>query len=81
METKRQELTSRGIKLSIYCGEDVAGRATLFLMTNDLHPEPFGLLEDVYVNESFRNEGLGTYLVKQIIIMGKVDLKTYSPYL
>ena len=34
-------------------------------MTNDLHDAPFGLLEDVYVDESQRGNGLGTALVKE----------------
>ena len=36
-------------------------------MTNDLHAEPFGLLEDVFVDESQRGSGLGTALVREVI--------------
>ena len=36
-------------------------------MTNDLHAAPFGLLEDVFVDESQRGSGLGTKLVQEVI--------------
>lgn len=36
-------------------------------MTNDLHEAPFGLLEDVYVEESQRGNGLGSALVVEVI--------------
>ena len=43
------------------------GRAYLCLIFNDLHQEPYGLLEDVFVNEDFRSSGIGTKLLQQII--------------
>jgi GNAT superfamily N-acetyltransferase len=36
-------------------------------MTNDLHDAPFGLLEDVFVDELQRSGGLGTALVREVI--------------
>ena len=36
-------------------------------MTNDLHDAPFGLLEDVFVDESERGSGLGSALVKEVM--------------
>jgi GNAT superfamily N-acetyltransferase len=36
-------------------------------MMNDLHAEPFGLLEDVFVDDSQRGSGLGTALVRELI--------------
>ena len=42
-------------------------RAYLYVMTNDLHDAPFGLLEDVFVAESERGGGLGTALVNEVI--------------
>ncbi len=47
-------------------GKEVA-RAFLYLMHNDLHEEPFGLLEDVEVEESVRGQGIGTKLVNDVI--------------
>ncbi len=48
-----------------------AGRASLYIIFNDLHEEPYGLLEDVFVDEAFRGRGLGTELVKKVIAEAK----------
>ena len=47
------------------------GRASLYIMHNDLHKEPFGFMEDVYIAEEMRGQGLGTSLVKQVIKKAK----------
>lgn len=38
------------------------GRARLVLIANDLHEEPYGLLEDLYVAPSWRSAGIGREL-------------------
>jgi len=40
-------------------------------MHNDLHNQPFGLMEDVYVDEAYRGQGVGSKLVKQVIELAK----------
>jgi GNAT superfamily N-acetyltransferase len=45
----------------------IIGRAFLFLVYNDLHPKPYGLLEDVFVEEKYRGKGIGKELVKRVI--------------
>jgi GNAT superfamily N-acetyltransferase len=40
-------------------------------MHNDLHAAPFGLLEDVFVDESARGGGVGTALVRDVIAAAK----------
>ncbi len=47
------------------------GRAYIYLMYNDLHDQPFGLMEDVYVDESYRGKGVGSELAKQVIELAK----------
>lgn len=47
------------------------GRAYLYILRNDLHKEPFGFLEDVFVEECFRGQGIGTALVKAAIAEAK----------
>ena len=65
MQTK--EFTSKAVKCFIEeDGREVA-RASLFLITNDLHVEPYGLLEDVFVEKEFRGKGFGTQLVETVI--------------
>jgi GNAT superfamily N-acetyltransferase len=67
MKVDRQDRAAKGIRFSISGeGREVA-RAYLYVMTNDLHEAPFGLLEDVYVDESQRGGGLGSALVKEVI--------------
>lgn len=63
----REERAARGIRFSIAGENGEVARAYLYLMTNDLHDAPFGLLEDVFVAESERGSGLGTALVNEVI--------------
>jgi len=67
MKIKQKEINASGIKFSMEKEGKEVGRAYLFIMHNDLHEEPFGLLEDVYVEEEYREQGLGTELVKAVI--------------
>lgn len=68
---------SEGFRFSVReLGKEV-GRAYLFLMYNDLHEEPFGLLEDVFVEEAYQSQGFGTKLVKQVIATAK-EKKCYK---
>ncbi|MEM5875494.1 MAG: GNAT family N-acetyltransferase [Candidatus Aenigmatarchaeota archaeon] len=47
------------------------GRCFIFLIKNDLHEEPYALLEDVFVLEEYRSKGIGTELVKRAIELAK----------
>lgn len=66
-EIAREERPARGIRFSIDGASGEVARAYLYIMTNDLHDAPFGLLEDVFVAESERGGGLGTALVNEVI--------------
>jgi GNAT superfamily N-acetyltransferase len=67
VKVDRQIRPAHGIRFSISGADGEIARAYLYVMNNDLHAAPFGLLEDVYVNESERGTGLGTTLVKEVI--------------
>ena len=67
MKVDRRPQPAQGIRFSISRGGKEVARAYLYLMTNDLHEAPFGLLEDVYVDESERGGGLGTSIVEDVI--------------
>ncbi|MDJ0594688.1 MAG: GNAT family N-acetyltransferase [Pleurocapsa sp. MO_226.B13] len=67
MNINTETITAKGIKFSLVENNQEIARAYLYLMHNELHHEPFGLLEDVYVAESQRGKGLGTKLVQQVM--------------
>ena len=67
MLIERQTKEAHGIRFSVRGDTGEIARAYLYVLGNDLHEAPFGLLEDVFVDESQRGSGLGTTLVKEII--------------
>lgn len=71
MDIKQENATCSGIKLFVTSGNKEIGRAYLYIMHNDLHQEPFGLLEDVFIDEDSRGQGIGTQLVNKIIEKAK----------
>ncbi len=68
---KKQRITAQGIKFSIEKDNKEIARAYLYLMKNDLHNQPFGLMEDVFIDESLRGKGYGTKIVKELIKQAK----------
>ena len=67
-EIKVKSVKAKGIKFSIVENEQQVARAYLYVMHNELHQEPFGLLEDVYVDENCRGLGWGTKLIQQVVV-------------
>ena len=62
-----KNIASKAIRISATQEGVEVGHAYIFLITNDLHPQPYGLLEDVMVDESQRGNGIGTELIKEAI--------------
>jgi GNAT superfamily N-acetyltransferase len=69
----RREIRARGIRFSIREGGVEAGHAYLYVLTNDLHHEPFGLLEDVFVEDKFIKSGVAGQLVAEIMRAAKKE--------
>lgn len=69
--TSTKENKSFAIKFTAEEGGEILGRAYLYIMFNDLHKEPFGFLEDVFVAEKHRGSGIGTKLVESAIAKAK----------
>lgn len=77
MEIKQTKVNASGVKFFIEQNGKEAARAYLYILKNDLHEEPFGFLEDVFVNENLRGQGIGTELLNEIIEAAK-DNKCYK---
>ena len=60
-------LQSNFFKFEFILDDKIIGRAFLFIIYNDLHQKPYGLLEDVFVEEEYRGKGIGKELVKRVI--------------
>ena len=71
MDIERTTAQCEGVCLFITRDGKEAARAHLFLMWNRLHDAPFGLLEDVYVDETLRGQKLGTETVNAVIAEAK----------
>ena len=71
MALKVARVPAYGVKVTNSLRGKVVGRAFLYVMTNDLHKRPFGLLEDVFVEPDHRGGEIGTTLVKRVIAEAK----------
>ncbi|MFA5211452.1 MAG: GNAT family N-acetyltransferase [Patescibacteria group bacterium] len=59
------------VRLSFSENENEIGHAYLYIIYNDLHKKPYGLLEDVFIEEKYRGSGLGTKLLIDVIAEAK----------
>ena len=64
---EKNEILATGVKFFVMDAKKEVARAFLYVMHNDLHDRPFGFMEDVFVDETYRNHGLGTSLVNELI--------------
>jgi len=67
MDIQEQEIQTKAIKYTIEEDGNVVGRVSLFFIVNDLHEEPYGLIEDVFVDDTQRGKGIGTKLIQHVI--------------
>lgn len=67
MDVQKKDLSAGGIKFFVAKDGKEIARAYLYIMRNDLHEEPFGFMEDVYVSEELRGQGMGTKIVNDLI--------------
>ena len=67
MEIKTKKINSRGIKYIIKIKGQKVGWAFLYIMHNDLHQRPFGLIETVFISEEFRGQGIGQKLIEFVL--------------
>ncbi|PIR74670.1 MAG: GNAT family N-acetyltransferase [Candidatus Magasanikbacteria bacterium CG10_big_fil_rev_8_21_14_0_10_47_10] len=69
----KKESQNRAYAIRFSAQEDGSevGRAYLYILYNDLHDEPVGLMEDVFVEEKYRGRGIGTSIVTDLIVEAK----------
>ncbi len=65
METR--QIPTYGTRFSITEKDIEIARATLYIMTNDLHQEPFGFIENVFVQPNYQGQGYGTQIIQAVI--------------
>jgi len=72
MNLKKEELSGlRAIKFIAEENGRSVGRAYLYLINNSLHEKPYGLLEDMLVEEEYRGKGIGRQLMEAVISEAK----------
>src|ERR1700722_7381326 len=77
MEIKKETLREAyAVKFTAVDDGKVVGRVYVYILKNELHDQPFGLLEDVFVEESHRNKGIGSQLIEKAI----ADAKEHGCY-
>lgn len=68
-----KKIDAYGIKITVEEAGKEIGRAYLYIMFNSLHDTPFGLMEDVFVEEEYRGRGFGKKLVENVIEKAKEE--------
>lgn len=56
-----------GFRMSVFDGCSEVGHAYFYVLRNDAHASPTGLLEDLYVAEGYRSRGYGTKLLSAVV--------------
>lgn len=64
---KECAVLASGIRFSVYRSDQEVGHAYLYVLKNDLHDRPFGLLEDVCVNPQYRGQRIASQLLAAAI--------------
>jgi GNAT superfamily N-acetyltransferase len=62
-----ETIATKGIKILLRDGNKTIGRCFVYLIKNELHEEPYALLEDVFIEEEYRGRGLGSLIVREAI--------------
>ena len=68
---KKTKQDGYSIRLSAHENGEELGAMYLYLIRNDSHKEPYGLLEDLLVQERRRGKGIGTALVREALAKSK----------
>ncbi len=64
---KQQQLTFTGTRFSVERNNQEAGHAYVYMLRNDLHVQPFALIENIEVDEAYRGQGVGRELIEAVM--------------
>lgn len=67
IEHKQLNRFNKGIKLEYHENGERLGRATIYILYNELHDQPFGLLEDLFVEPGHRKRSIGSKLTNEAV--------------
>ncbi len=70
---KKIEKKAYAIKIYFEDTQKKVGRVTLYVLYNELHEQPFGYMEDLFVDEEFRGQGVGQKLVEALVAAAKEE--------
>ena len=76
MSITKTKQEAEAIKIEVKEAERPVGRVFLYIIKNDLHERPYGLLEDLYVEEAKRGQGIG----KKLFLVALDEAKKYNCY-
>lgn len=57
--------------------DQIIGAGSIYKM-NKLHNHPVGQIEDVIINQAYRDQGLGSYLIKLLVDLGLNEWHCYK---
>ena len=72
MEIVMKDVPSKSIRISLEREGKEIGRVFLQFIVNELHEKPYGLVEDLFVNQEFRGVGKSKILMEKVIETAKI---------
>lgn len=67
MDIQSLEVSANAKRLSLRQEQREIARIWVYFIKNNLHAQPYALIEDLFVNEEFRNQGIGAKMVRAAI--------------
>lgn len=67
MEMQQENIQALAKKLTWQENGKEVGRIFVYFIKNDLHEQPYALIEDLFIEEKFRGQGLGTKLIRKAV--------------
>jgi GNAT superfamily N-acetyltransferase len=67
MDPYKTKISANGVKFYFEDKGNVVAWAYLYILHNDLHKRPFGLMENVFVEPAYRGKGYGQALLEAVV--------------